>query len=303
MLFRSHSRAGVSGALLVAGVAFVLLILLAGSPVRVAAAPLGQDAGAGEQTFKTKCVSCHTIGGGKLVGPDLKGVTTQRDSAWLKQFIAAPDKVIASGDPIATQLLAEYNNIQMPNLGLSAREVDDLLAYLTAQDGPAGAEGAPGTTQPAPAPPPAPVGDAVHGAQLFTGGARLQAGGTPCIACHSVEGTAFLGGGALGPDLTQVYTRYGGDPGLSAALAGLPFPTMQSIFNSRPLTPVEQADLLAFFAAADQGRTPRTQAYLLASLGVGAGLVGALFIGMTFFWPRQRQSIAQRLRKEGKLKK
>ena len=29
----------------------------------------------GEQIFKTNCVSCHTIGGGRLIGPDLEGVT------------------------------------------------------------------------------------------------------------------------------------------------------------------------------------------------------------------------------------
>lgn len=280
---------------------FILALLLAGTAALAQAAPQGQDAVTGEQTFKAKCAACHTIGGGKLVGPDLKGVTTQRDPAWLKQFIAAPDKVLASGDPIAAQLLAEYNNVPMPNLGLSAAEVDDLLAYLAAQDG-AAAGGAPDAAPPTPAPPaPAPVGDAWQGERHFTGAARLQAGGTPCIACHAVSGVGALGGGALGPDLTQVHTRYGGNLGLGAALAGLPFPSMQSIYAARPLTPDEQADLLAFFAAADQGQAPRTQRNLLASLGLGAGLAGALFVGMTFFWPRQRQSIAQRLRKNGRL--
>lgn len=267
---------------------------------RVQAAPLRQDAVTGEQMFKAKCAACHTIGGGKLVGPDLKGVTTLRDQAWLKQFIAAPDKVLGSGDPIATQLLAESNNVPMPNLGLSAAEVENLLAYLAAQDGAAGSTA--GMAQPTPAAPaPMPVGDATQGARLFSGQARLQAGGTPCIACHSVEGNAALGGGALGPDLTQVHTRYGGNAGLAAALAGLPFPSMQSIFATKALTPDEQADLLAFFAAADQGAAPRTLPNLLIALGAGAGLAGALFVGMAFFWPRQRLSIAQRLRKYGKL--
>jgi mono/diheme cytochrome c family protein len=138
----------------------------------------------------------------------------------------------------------ESNNVPIPNLGLSAREVDDLLAYLAARDG-AAAGGPAAAPQPAPAPlAAAPVGDAWQGERLFTGEARLQAGGTPCIACHSVEGVA-----ALGPDLTQVHTRYGGNQGLAATLSGLPFPSMQSIYANRPLTPAEQADLLAFFAA------------------------------------------------------
>ncbi len=303
MPLRGVSRASAWGILLIVCLAFVLLITLTGAPGPVEAAPLRQDAVTGEQTFKAKCAACHTIGGGKLVGPDLRGVTTQRDPAWLKQFITAPDKVLASGDPIAAQLLAESNNVPMPNLGLSAAEVDNLLAYLAAQDGAVATGGAPGAAQPTPVTPaPAPLGDARQGERLFTGAAKLQAGGMPCTACHAVSGVGALGGGALGPDLTQVYARYGGNPGLAAALAGLPFPSMQSIYATRQLTPAEQADLLAFFARADQsGRMPLTQRNLLVILGSGAGLAGALFVGMVFFWPRQRLSIAQRLRKYGKL--
>ena len=32
-----------------------------------------QTADQGQQIFQLKCTSCHTIGGGKLVGPDLQG--------------------------------------------------------------------------------------------------------------------------------------------------------------------------------------------------------------------------------------
>ena len=89
-----------------------------------------------------------------------------------------------------------------------------------------------------------------------------------------MEGVATLGGGALGPDLTQVYTRYTGQ-GLAAALASLPFPSMQSIYATRQLTPDEQADLLAFFAAADQQGEPRTSAKPAGDLGWGTGLAGS----------------------------
>jgi mono/diheme cytochrome c family protein len=298
MPLHGFSRAGAPWALRALCAAFAALACLTGSLAYSEAAPTFQDPVTGEQVYKAKCAACHTIGGGKLVGPDLQGVTQQRDPAWLKQFIAAPDKVLASGDPLAAQLLAEYNNIPMPNLGLTAAEVDDILAYLAAQSAPP-AEGA---APPAPAQPALPplAGDAAQGQQLFTGQAALAGRGTPCIACHSVEGVGALGGGALGPDLTQVHTRYGA-PGLAAALGSLPFPSMQSIYANKPLTPAEQADLLAFFARADQGPAPRTQRNLLVSLAAGAGLAGTLFLGMTLFWPRQRLSIAQRLRKNGRL--
>ena len=41
-----------------------------------------------------------------------------------------------------------------------------------------------------------------------------------------------MGGGSLGPDLSHVATRYG-EAGLTAALTGLPFPTMQGVFAAR----------------------------------------------------------------------
>ena len=279
-----------------AGIMIVSLICLAGSLARAAAAPAGQGGAPGEAIFQQKCAACHTIGGGKLVGPDLRGATTRRDAAWLRQFIADPTKMLASGDPIASQLLQEYNNVPMPNPGLTSQEVEALIAYLAAQDGAT----AP-TTGASPPQPAAPGdGDAQQGRLIFVGQTRLSQGGTPCIACHSVEGIGPLGGGGLGPDLTHVYTRYG-HSGLVAALSSLPFPTMQGIYASRQLSPAEQADLLAFFAAADQRGTPRTLPNLLMVLFGGAGLTGVLFLGMTFFWPRQRLSVSQRLRRYGGL--
>jgi protein SCO1/2 len=64
------------------------------------------------------------------VGPDLAGVTQQRERAWLERWLAAPDKVLAEGDPLALALLARYKNIPMPNLHLSEQDVAALLAYL-----------------------------------------------------------------------------------------------------------------------------------------------------------------------------
>ena len=61
------------------------------------------------------CNACHTIGGGKLVGPDLAGVNQRRSRDWLVDFIRSPQSVIEYGDTDAVALLAEYNGILMPD--------------------------------------------------------------------------------------------------------------------------------------------------------------------------------------------
>ena len=59
------------------------------------------------------CKACHTIGGGKLVGPDLKDITEKRDEAWLIKFIKNSQELIDAGDPVAIQVFEE--NSKIPN--------------------------------------------------------------------------------------------------------------------------------------------------------------------------------------------
>ena len=84
----------------------------------------------GEELFASKgCVACHKLGGGKLVGPDLKGVTARRDETWLKKMILRPD-VMVKEDPVAKKLLGELF-VPMPNQGVNPQtELPFILAYL-----------------------------------------------------------------------------------------------------------------------------------------------------------------------------
>lgn len=71
------------------------------------------------------------------------------------------------------------------------------------------------------------------------------------MGCHSVGENGLLGGGALGPDLTNVTTHRSAAE-LTTTLGGAATtlsPVMQPIYAEDPLTPAEQADLIAFMAA------------------------------------------------------
>ena len=63
-------------------------------------------------------------------GPDLLGVTETRDLRWLQRWILEPEKVLAEGDPIATELFERFGGITMPNTGLSAEQVNSVIGFL-----------------------------------------------------------------------------------------------------------------------------------------------------------------------------
>lgn len=87
----------------------------------------------GQYVFASHCAACHTVGHGDNIGPDLKDVTEAREAAWLRRFIAFPDKMLAEGDPVAVSLFAKYKKVNMPNLRLADVDVDAVIGYLKRQ--------------------------------------------------------------------------------------------------------------------------------------------------------------------------
>ena len=102
-----------------------------------AEAPEIRQISTGENLFRTRCASCHTIGQGDVVelaerriGPDLYHVGRQRDPQWLRRWLIEPDKMVAEKDPLALVLLAQYQSVAMPNLRLTDTDVNKLLGYI-----------------------------------------------------------------------------------------------------------------------------------------------------------------------------
>ena len=87
----------------------------------------------GEQIYRTRCASCHTLTGNEIagaLGPDLLGVTQRREEQWLYDWLKAPDQMLKKKDPIAMALYKKYNNLAMPNMRLHQEEAQQLLGYI-----------------------------------------------------------------------------------------------------------------------------------------------------------------------------
>jgi len=237
--------------------------------------PAPTRAQAAEDFFKQNCVACHTIGGGRLIGPDLKDVTKSKDRAWLVKFMQNPQAMIDSKDAYAAQLLQEAHGVVMPTLPGMTPDLANALLDFT--EGKGGAGQAAAAAGPAISEREFTANDAAAGRQIFLGEQPLANGGPPCVSCHSLGTIPGLGGGRLGPDLTQALDRLGGRKGLSIWLSSPPTPTMQSLFSKRALQPDEIFALLA--ALDDAGKTSQPvgatltwKFFLLGFIGMLAGL-------------------------------
>ena len=192
--------------------------------------------------FEKSCYSCHNIGGGDKKGPDLKGVTLRRSREWLRRYIATPAALNRSGDADAVALFKKFAPEVMPDQAIGPEQIDSLLTLIDDLSKknetfvPAGAKLAR----------PIVPADIEAGLALFTGRTPLKSDGTACISCHNINGVAKFGGGTLGPDLTAVNTKYK-DPELIGILQNPNFPTMKSVFGTRPLNDEEIVQLFAYF--------------------------------------------------------
>jgi len=240
----------------------VIVWLIAGYVTIAGPSPAGAPADSGRALFASKCAGCHSLGSDRTVGPGLAGVTGRRTRDWLARWIAAPNDVLAAGDSVAKRLLAESNGIPMPNLALSAGEVDAVITYLQG-----GGAAPPAPTAEAAVPP----GDAALGRALFQGATAFAHGGPTCISCHDLRADSVVGGGALGPDLTTAYSKLGG-AGIQGIVSHPPFPVMQRAYSDKSLTEEEAAALVAFLKRADELAAAQPPGgYGARLLGAGAG--------------------------------
>lgn len=257
--------------------------------------------------FRANCFNCHTIGGGPLAGPDLKGVTDRigkpdgpASRAWLVDFIVRPREVLASGDPYALRLKAAARGQEMqPVSGMTPKRAEQLLALIETESRKEKSVFAGSSAMDLPTEPRALAALVARGKDLFVGRAALAGGGASCLSCHQAGDAAPLGGGRLGPDLLAVVGRLGGVKPIQAWLVAPPTPTMKPQYGAagRPLDPERDIlPLVAFLKDVEsRGSAPDRAAEQVTFVLLGVGLAGALLVGMDFAWRRRFRGVRARL--------
>lgn len=274
-------------------IACVVAALFAAPHQLLAQAAPAPDAGpkhAGLDPFKANCASCHTIGGGKTVGPDLKGLKERAPSRdWVVQFVRDPAGMIAK-DAYAKKLRAEYATDMPPAPQLSDTALGDIIDFIFA--------GGPGLAQKALRA--ATAADIEVGRRLFVGEVLLANGGPACISCHTIAGLDGLGGGTLAssigaghPDLTHAFTRNGGEAGVRAALAAPQFLVMKQVFADKAMTDDEVVALTAYLAEASR----RPSAAQGRDYFIIYGVIGAvlLLLALDLIWIRRFRNVRKTL--------
>jgi mono/diheme cytochrome c family protein len=242
--------------------------------------------------FRQNCISCHTVGGGRLTGPDLKNVTQRKEREWLIEFLQSPQSMLDKGDPYALKLQQEARGVVMPVIsGMSKDRAQALLGMLDAESKLPKSQFAgmqisdrPFTRY-----------DISQGRLIFLGERALINAGPACISCHAVKGNGALGGGRLGPDLTRVYERLQGRKNMAAWLFAPATPTMSSVFKQHGLKPEEILPLIAFFEdSARRGGQDDSAARLnFFLLGIGGAALG--LVVMDAAWKRRFRSVRRTL--------
>ncbi|HEX5809863.1 MAG TPA: cytochrome c [Anaerolineales bacterium] len=130
------------------------------------------------------------------------------------------------------------------------------------------------------------AGDVDRGRDLFMGYAHFENEGPPCMGCHSVGENGLLGGGSMGPDLTNIYSQRS-QTEILAVLSNTGrkiSPVMRPIYMDHPLTWDEQVDLLAFLETS-VGQPEADRELLVLGISI-AGFLGA--VGVLGFVYRSR---------------
>lgn len=82
----------------------------------------------GKTTYDAMCLGCHKPDK-RFIGPAPKGILERRSPEWVMNMILNPEVMIKE-DPLARDLLMEFNGAPMANQGLTREQARGILEYF-----------------------------------------------------------------------------------------------------------------------------------------------------------------------------
>lgn len=82
----------------------------------------------GAEVFKKMCTACHRVNK-KFIGPAPTGILKRRSPEWVMNMILDPEGMVKN-DPLAKELLIEFNGSPMANQNLTKEEARAVLEYF-----------------------------------------------------------------------------------------------------------------------------------------------------------------------------
>lgn len=264
---------------------WLIILMVLGGVLAGCSRSAGQASQNGQTLLDDLCKTSQTVGGRNLASLSMMASIRQQSRAWLLDIIVDPEQVISSGDITTHNLARQYHQLVMPVLGLTQDEILAELGRILGRSAPPAQ--VPAGTPAANLPP----GDAENGRALFVGLVHLKNGAPFCSGCHSINNTGILGGGTLGPNLTNAYAKYG-EAELTAIIVKEPFLSMRPQFANNPITAQEAADLVAFIkSVAGQPEVNREPVVLVISV---VGFL-AILLAIAIYWRSRLRTVRRQL--------
>lgn len=82
----------------------------------------------GKGVYEQMCLACHRVGK-KFIGPAPNGILERRTPEWIMNMILNPQEMVQQ-DPLAKDLLKEFNGSPMSNQGLTEDQARAVLEYF-----------------------------------------------------------------------------------------------------------------------------------------------------------------------------
>jgi mono/diheme cytochrome c family protein len=82
----------------------------------------------GKEVYDQMCLACHRVDK-KFIGPPPNGILDRRTPEWVMNMILNPQEMVQQ-DPLAKDLLQEFNGSPMSNQGLTEDQARAILEYF-----------------------------------------------------------------------------------------------------------------------------------------------------------------------------